>query len=319
MIVGGGPTGVDLAGEIAVDYLNKKITLVHKGYGLLEFLRVKASKKTLDWLQSKHVEVKLEQTINLEDVADGNADNVCTLQAISPNSQEKLCQAMKSTELPDDMDLFKCKEKLYFGEPAENTFSSTKSDVSDNKPSLHPQRATPIVQNIVKSAIKSATKTEETAKKWLSMMSRDCNRFCKIMLVDKSYEHGDGFVIAGIYIGADIQLYAEIANWTGLLWILDKFDDWYLILNMSSKYTCADIASWTGLLWILDKFDDCQENTQQHTEKNSAAMDLIPMRKGRVTVATGHAEQGTVQAITAGDNVGLLLRGISRTDIQRGH
>ncbi|GJX66462.1 6-phosphogluconate dehydrogenase-like protein [Tanacetum coccineum] len=44
------------------------------GYGLLEFLGVKASKKTLDWLQSKHVEVKLEQTINLEDVADGNAN-----------------------------------------------------------------------------------------------------------------------------------------------------------------------------------------------------------------------------------------------------
>nr|GEY09995.1 hypothetical protein [Tanacetum cinerariifolium] len=73
---------------------------------------------------------------------------------ISPNSQEKLCQAMKSTELPDDRDLF----------------------------------------------------------------------------------------------SVDIQLYAVISNWTGLLWILDKFDDWYLILNMSSKYTCADIASWTGLL-----------------------------------------------------------------------
>nr|GEX50262.1 hypothetical protein [Tanacetum cinerariifolium] len=213
-----------------------------------------------------------------------------TRKAISPNSQEKLCQSMKSRELPDDMDLFKCKEKLYFGEPAENTFSSTKSDVSDNKPSVHPQRATPIVQNRVyisprqllqrpkickkgsppisvapkscldgprqcrslprlstgctsiqgcsqnaiafsqrqmqdieslaskliselnsmrviaeekmlyeayrspsakneadevKSAIKSATKTEETAKKWLSMMSRDCNRFCKIMKLNE--------------------------------------------------------------------------------------------------------------------------------------
>ncbi|KAI3460314.1 hypothetical protein Pfo_016977 [Paulownia fortunei] len=33
----------------------------------------------------------------------------------------------------------------------------------------------------VKSAINSATKMEETAQKWLSMMARDCNRFCKIM------------------------------------------------------------------------------------------------------------------------------------------
>ncbi|KAK4434515.1 hypothetical protein Salat_0614300 [Sesamum alatum] len=33
----------------------------------------------------------------------------------------------------------------------------------------------------VKSAINSASRMEETARKWLSMMQRDCNRFCKIM------------------------------------------------------------------------------------------------------------------------------------------
>lgn len=33
----------------------------------------------------------------------------------------------------------------------------------------------------VKAAIKNARKVEETSKKWLSMMARDCNRFCKIM------------------------------------------------------------------------------------------------------------------------------------------
>ncbi|XP_074380851.1 uncharacterized protein LOC141721699 isoform X2 [Apium graveolens] len=33
----------------------------------------------------------------------------------------------------------------------------------------------------VKSAIKSVTRVEETTKKWLFMMARDCNRFCKIM------------------------------------------------------------------------------------------------------------------------------------------
>ncbi|KAL0369069.1 UNVERIFIED_CONTAM: hypothetical protein Scaly_1125800 [Sesamum calycinum] len=33
----------------------------------------------------------------------------------------------------------------------------------------------------VKSAINSALRMEETARKWLSMMQRDCNRFCKIM------------------------------------------------------------------------------------------------------------------------------------------
>ncbi|XP_047964979.1 uncharacterized protein LOC125209419 [Salvia hispanica] len=33
----------------------------------------------------------------------------------------------------------------------------------------------------VKSAIDNAVKAEERAKKWMSMMARDCNRFCKIM------------------------------------------------------------------------------------------------------------------------------------------
>ena len=40
-----------------------------------------------------------------------------------------------------DVEHAECKEKLYFGEPAGNTFSSTRSDVADNKPSVHPQRA----------------------------------------------------------------------------------------------------------------------------------------------------------------------------------
>ncbi|KVI08003.1 Pyridine nucleotide-disulfide oxidoreductase, FAD/NAD(P)-binding domain-containing protein [Cynara cardunculus var. scolymus] len=68
----GGPTGVELAGEIAVDFPEKKITLVHKGNRLLEFLGPKASKKTLDWLKSNHVDVKLEQTVDLENVSDGS-------------------------------------------------------------------------------------------------------------------------------------------------------------------------------------------------------------------------------------------------------
>ncbi|XP_076912279.1 uncharacterized protein LOC143570534 [Bidens hawaiensis] len=213
-----------------------------------------------------------------------------TRKFISPNSQEKLCQAMKSAESLDDMDHFKCKEKLNFGGQAENKFSSTKSDVEDTESNLHSQQASQLIQNKavmsskhvfkkprsikkgsptkkgfaskgcldgprlcrslprfssgctsiegcsesaiafsqrqmhdieslasklmselnsmktiveekmlyeayrstslkneadeilqVKSVIKSATKIEGTAKKWLSMMARDCNRFCKIM------------------------------------------------------------------------------------------------------------------------------------------
>ncbi|KAI3737007.1 hypothetical protein L2E82_26999 [Cichorium intybus] len=179
-----------------------------------------------------------------------------TRKAISPTSQEKLCMAMKSTELLDDMDHYKCKEKLSFEEQPENKFSSANSDIEYNEPNVHLQQQqgkaavlmgpgyaaryprlstgcttvqgcsesaiafsqrqmhdieslasklmselnsmkaiveekllfeayrSPSLKNEadeVKTAIKTATKTEETAKKWLSMMARDCSRFCKIM------------------------------------------------------------------------------------------------------------------------------------------
>ncbi|KAK2380049.1 apoptosis-inducing factor protein A [Trifolium repens] len=71
LIVGGGPTGVELAGEIAIDFPDKKITLVHKGPRLLEFIGAKAADKTLKWLKSKKVEVKLEQAVDLNSTTDG--------------------------------------------------------------------------------------------------------------------------------------------------------------------------------------------------------------------------------------------------------
>lgn len=71
LIVGGGPTGVELAGEVAVDFPDKKVTLVHRGPRLMEFTGEKASKKTLNWLVSKKVEVVLGQSINLDSISDG--------------------------------------------------------------------------------------------------------------------------------------------------------------------------------------------------------------------------------------------------------
>ncbi|PIA54354.1 hypothetical protein AQUCO_00900708v1 [Aquilegia coerulea] len=71
LIVGGGPTGVELAGEIAVDFPKKKLTLVHRGARLLEFVNTKASTRALDWLTAKKVEVILEQTVDLSSASDG--------------------------------------------------------------------------------------------------------------------------------------------------------------------------------------------------------------------------------------------------------
>ncbi|XP_058220850.1 uncharacterized protein LOC131331053 isoform X1 [Rhododendron vialii] len=47
----------------------------------------------------------------------------------------------------------------------------------------------------VKTAINRATKAEETTKKWLSMMTRDCNRFCKLMKLNEKGEIASGNAI----------------------------------------------------------------------------------------------------------------------------
>ena len=79
LIIGGGPTGVELAAEIAVDYLDKKVTLVHNGPRLLEFIGPKAGNKALAWLKSKKVEVLLDQSIDLESISE--ADRTYTTSA----------------------------------------------------------------------------------------------------------------------------------------------------------------------------------------------------------------------------------------------
>uniref|UniRef100_A0A1J3EB76 Apoptosis-inducing factor-like protein A n=1 Tax=Noccaea caerulescens TaxID=107243 RepID=A0A1J3EB76_NOCCA len=72
LIVGGGPSGVELAAEIAVDFPEKKVTMVHKGPRLLEFVGEKAADKAFDWLESKKVEVILNQSVDLNAASDGN-------------------------------------------------------------------------------------------------------------------------------------------------------------------------------------------------------------------------------------------------------
>ncbi|KAF3566421.1 hypothetical protein DY000_02018248, partial [Brassica cretica] len=72
LIVGGGPSGVELAAEIAVDFPEKKVTLVHKGPKLLEFIGEKAADKAFDWFKSKKVEVILNQSVDLNSASDGN-------------------------------------------------------------------------------------------------------------------------------------------------------------------------------------------------------------------------------------------------------
>ncbi|GLJ23316.1 hypothetical protein SUGI_0441130 [Cryptomeria japonica] len=70
VIIGGGPTGVELAAEIAVDFPDKKVILIHRGSRLIEFVGEKASRKALAWLKSKNVEVHLNERVDLNSISD---------------------------------------------------------------------------------------------------------------------------------------------------------------------------------------------------------------------------------------------------------
>ncbi|XP_074570363.1 uncharacterized protein LOC141826951 [Curcuma longa] len=72
LIIGGGPSGVELASDIASNYPEKKVTLVHSGSRLLGFIGRKAGNKALEWLRAKNVDVLLEQTIDLNSLPDAN-------------------------------------------------------------------------------------------------------------------------------------------------------------------------------------------------------------------------------------------------------
>ncbi|WOL03513.1 apoptosis-inducing factor [Canna indica] len=72
LIIGGGPTGVELASDITAVYPDKKVTLVHSGPRLLGFIGHKAGNKALEWLRSKNVDVLLEQYVDLESMPPAN-------------------------------------------------------------------------------------------------------------------------------------------------------------------------------------------------------------------------------------------------------
>lgn len=72
LIIGGGPSGVELASDITASYPQKKVTLVHNGPRLLGFIGQKAGSKALDWLRSKNVDVLLEQSVDINTLPEGD-------------------------------------------------------------------------------------------------------------------------------------------------------------------------------------------------------------------------------------------------------
>lgn len=66
LIIGGGPVGVELTGEIVYDFPKKEVVLAHGGDRLIEFLGPKASDKAFSWLKQHNVDIRLNEKINLD-------------------------------------------------------------------------------------------------------------------------------------------------------------------------------------------------------------------------------------------------------------
>ncbi|XP_021725187.1 apoptosis-inducing factor 2-like [Chenopodium quinoa] len=110
MIIGGGPSGVELAGEIVNEFPDKKITLVHRGPRLLQFIGSKASQKALEWLTSKKVEVILDQSVDLTPTSEGayqtsGGETIVADQYFSCTGSQSGSSWLKDTILMDNLDM----------------------------------------------------------------------------------------------------------------------------------------------------------------------------------------------------------------------
>ena len=69
VVIGGGAVGVELVGELASDYPNKKVTLMHNRDQIVdERLSQKLLKKIQDGLKALKVETILGERVNLDDL-----------------------------------------------------------------------------------------------------------------------------------------------------------------------------------------------------------------------------------------------------------
>ena len=69
VVIGGGPVGLELVGELATDYPKKKITLMHNREEILDDrLAPKFIKKARDGLKALKVDLVLGERVNIDDL-----------------------------------------------------------------------------------------------------------------------------------------------------------------------------------------------------------------------------------------------------------
>ncbi|CAA3024779.1 Hypothetical predicted protein [Olea europaea subsp. europaea] len=156
------------ASSVEADIQHRKMTENHGGH-------VQVSQRKVITNQRQIIKKSQKYKGNLEDSrfshAPPNLSTACTstkscsASAIAFSQQQMHDTESLAVKLLNELKSMKdiVEEKLLFEAYRKN---SLKNDVDE-----------------VKAVINNATKVEETSRKWLSMMARDCTRFCKIMLI----------------------------------------------------------------------------------------------------------------------------------------
>ena len=79
VVVGGGPTGIEFAGEVISEHPTKEVTLIHRNNSLLdERFPAKLGKSLANLLAKKGVKLLLGQSLNGDDIKAGVQDGVKT-------------------------------------------------------------------------------------------------------------------------------------------------------------------------------------------------------------------------------------------------
>ena len=69
VVIGGGPVGLELAGELATDYPNKKVTVMHNREEILDDrMASKFVKKIRNGLKALKVETVLGERVDIDDL-----------------------------------------------------------------------------------------------------------------------------------------------------------------------------------------------------------------------------------------------------------
>eukprot|EP00775_Hariotina_reticulata_P002211 gene2211-2526_t len=83
LIAGGGPLGVELAGEILTDYPDKVVTLVHSGARLLPTLPEKLGRAAAEWLLNKGCKIMLNDKLDTQAATTGGSFQGCTGKGVA--------------------------------------------------------------------------------------------------------------------------------------------------------------------------------------------------------------------------------------------